>query len=199
MFILKFDYPTHHQFSPPHTQIMNPPNTLFRSSTDPSTFHTAVWGRVFNHRRDTSRIPFAVCKPRTVEEVIAAVNLAIKHNCRVSVRSGGHSWAAWSVRHDAVLVDLCDLDSGDCESSTSDELFKSAVGDGQARQGRMDYDEGTKIVSCPPATTGRMLNGFLAKVGRMFAGGHCPDVGMGGFLLQGGMGWNCKVGDYPPS
>jgi FAD/FMN-containing dehydrogenase len=26
----------------------------------------------------------------------------------------------------------------------------------------------------------------------MFAGGHCPDVGLGGFLLQGGMGWNCK-------
>ena len=26
-----------------------------------------------------------------------------------------------------------------------------------------------------------------------FAGGHCPDVGLGGFLLQGGMGWNCKV------
>ena len=27
----------------------------------------------------------------------------------------------------------------------------------------------------------------------MFPGGHCPDVGLGGFLLQGGMGWNCRV------
>jgi hypothetical protein len=24
------------------------------------------------------------------------------------------------------------------------------------------------------------------------AGGHCPTVGIGGFLLQGGMGWNCR-------
>ncbi|KAH8162390.1 hypothetical protein CIB48_g5853 [Xylaria polymorpha] len=50
----------------------------------------------------------------------------------------------------------------------------------------------TKIVSCSPSATGEMLNGFLRGQGRMFAGGHCPDVGLGGFLLQGGMGWNCK-------
>jgi FAD/FMN-containing dehydrogenase len=29
----------------------------------------------------------------------------------------------------------------------------------------------------------------------MFPGGHCPDVGLGGFVLQGGMGWNCKVSE----
>jgi hypothetical protein len=39
-----------------------------------------------------------------------------------------------------------------------------------------------------------VLNTFLAEKGVMFAGGHCPDVGLGGFLLQGGRGWNCKVG-----
>jgi len=64
----------------------------------------------FNHRRDVSRVPFAVCKPRTTSEVVAAVKLAEAHNCRVSVCSGGHSWAAWSVRQDAVLIDLFDLD-----------------------------------------------------------------------------------------
>ncbi|KAK4539200.1 hypothetical protein LTR36_001158 [Oleoguttula mirabilis] len=37
-----------------------------------------------------------------------------------------------------------------------------------------------------------MVNDVLNPRGYMFPGGHCPDVGLGGFLLQGGMGWNCK-------
>ncbi len=57
----------------------------------------------------------------------------------------------------------------------------------------MDYDSVTQVVRCSPSTTGQMLNDYLRPLGRFFAGGHCPDVGLGGFLLQGGMGWNCKV------
>ena len=33
---------------------------------------------------------------------------------------------------------------------------------------------------------------FLAAHGRMFTGGHCESVGLGGFLLQGGQGWNSR-------
>jgi FAD/FMN-containing dehydrogenase len=36
---------------------------------------------------------------------------------------------------------------------------------------------------------GEELAPFLAERGRMFHGGHCPTVGMAGFLLQGGQGW----------
>ncbi|KAI0439679.1 FAD-binding domain-containing protein [Xylaria telfairii] len=140
---------------------------LTRESADPAAFREAVWGRVFNRRRDTSRVPKAVVHAACVEHVQDAVKLAARLQCRVSVRSGGHSWAAWSVRHDAVLVDLAGLRD-------------------------LKYDSRTKIVSCSPSATGEMLNGFLGGEGRMFAGGHCPDVGLGGFLLQGGMGWNCK-------
>ncbi|KAK0708143.1 hypothetical protein B0H67DRAFT_462957, partial [Lasiosphaeris hirsuta] len=139
-------------------------------------FSDAVWGRVFNHQRDTSRSPLAVCAARTAADVVAAIEFATTHHCRVSVRSGGHSWAAWSVRHDALLLDLADLD--------------------RHPGPRVAYDEHTHVVSCSPSVTGRELNDFLAAAdggkGRLFAGGHCPDVGLGGFLLQGGMGWNCK-------
>ncbi|KAK0733246.1 FAD binding domain protein [Lasiosphaeria miniovina] len=149
---------------------------LFRDSTDKATFDDAVWGRVFNHQRDRSREPLAVCRARTVADVVAAVELGRERNCRVSVRSGGHAWAAWSVRHGAVLVDLANLVDADGS--------------------RVSYDEDTQVVSCSPSTTGETLNTFLSAVdggkGRMFAGGHCPEVGLGGFLLQGGMGWNCK-------
>lgn len=44
-----------------------------------------------------------------------------------------------------------------------------------------------------PSVTGHQLNSFLHEKGLLFRGGHCPDVGLGDFLLQGGMGWVCRV------
>ncbi|KAK4458132.1 FAD binding domain protein [Cladorrhinum samala] len=152
---------------------LSPAPILLRSSTPAATFHSLVWTRVFNARQDHSILPFAYSQPLTVSDIIAAVKLAKSNARRISIRSGGHSWAAWSVRHDAVLIDLVELD-------------RSLPG------GRIQYDETTQVVSCPPSITGEELNDFLAGKGRMFPGGHCPDVGLGGFLLQGGMGWNCK-------
>ncbi|KAK6207098.1 hypothetical protein LQW54_007527 [Pestalotiopsis sp. IQ-011] len=140
---------------------------VYRDSTDPKDFHEAAWGRVFNERRDLTRRPKAVVRATTTAHVKGAVETAIKENARVSVRSGGHSWAGWSVRDEAILIDL-----------------------GSLRE--LDYNEETHIVSCSPSFTGHIINAFLNEKGRMFAGGHCPDVGLGGFLLQGGMGWNCK-------
>ncbi|KAK4232632.1 FAD binding domain protein [Podospora fimiseda] len=144
-----------------------------RNTTPPPLFHSLIWSRVFNARQDHKVLPFAYTQPSTVSDIITAVEFAKSHSIRISIRSGGHSWAAWSVRHDAVLIDLVDLD-------------KSLPG------GRIQYDPSTQIVSCPPSITGEELNNFLAERGRFFPGGHCPDVGLGGFLLQGGMGWNCK-------
>ncbi|KAH6647970.1 FAD binding domain protein [Truncatella angustata] len=140
---------------------------VYGDSTDSSTFTDAAWGRVFNQRRDYSRRPRAVVRATKQAHAKEAVKQAIRENARVSVRSGGHSWAGWSVRDEAILIDLGNLKE-------------------------LDYNEETHIVSCSPSFTGRLLNGFLKDKGRMFAGGHCPDVGLGGFLLQGGMGWNCK-------
>ena len=34
---------------------------------------------------------------------------------------------------------------------------------------------------------------FLAERGRAFPGGHCATVGLGGFLLQGGQGWDSRA------
>ena len=154
-------------------------HVLHRDSTDTEAFPAAAWGPVFNHRRATERVPRAVVQARTAAHVRQAVELAARENCRVSVRSGGHSWAGWSVRDDAVLIDLGGMPSGKRWSGPADE--------------NIQYDPATEIVSCPPSSTGAILNGYLASHGRFFAGGHCPDVGLGGFLLQGGMGWNCKV------
>ena len=87
---------------------------------------------------------------------------------QVAVRSGGHSWAQWSIRADALVIDLGALKE-------------------------MAYDEATGIVTASPAVQGGAeLAPYLAERGRFFVGGHCPTVGIGGFLLQGGQGWNAR-------
>ena len=138
---------------------------IWRSNSE--EYEKARIRHIFNYRRP-ERFPLAVVAPTRTSHIIDTVLLAIQRKCRISVRSGGHSWAAWSVRDDAILIDL-----------------------GSFRE--ISLDEKTGIVKASPSTTSRMLNSFLAEKGRMFAGGHCPDVGLGGFLLQGGMGWNCKA------
>lgn len=126
--------------------------------TDPKTYHAAVWDRVFNYRRNESRVPHAVVKASTIDHITAAVELATQEKRRISIRSGGHSWAIWSVRHEAILLDLGN--------------FKY-----------IEYDEESKIVACSPSTTSEQLVEFLATKGRMFGSGHCGEVAMGGFLL----------------
>ncbi|TKX18295.1 FAD-linked oxidoreductase-like protein 2 [Elsinoe australis] len=139
---------------------------VWRGEVDEATYEEARVGRVFNHRRP-NRYPVAVVNASSINHVVQAVRLAKEKGFRVSVRSGGHSWAAWSVRDNAVLIDLGNLK-------------------------HISLNESKDLVSVSPSTTGSILNAFLSKRGLMFAGGHCPDVGLGGFLLQGGMGWNCR-------
>ena len=128
-------------------------------------FEEARVGRVFNGRRP-DRQPVAVLEAGSVEDVVAGVRLARDKGWPVSVRSGGHSWAAWSVRDGALLIDL-----------------------GALRE--LSFDEATGIVIASPAIKGGdELSPFLEERGRFFNGGHCPSVGIGGFLLQGGQGWN---------
>ena len=130
-------------------------------------YEQARVGRVFNARRP-DRFPAAVLCASSEADVIAGVKLAAQRCLKVSVRSGGHSWAAWSVRDEALLIDL-----------------------GGMRQ--IDYDPASGIVSANPAVKGGAeLTPFLTARGRAFTGGHCPGVGIGGFLLQGGQGWNSR-------
>ena len=101
--------------------------------------------------------------------MIAGVRLAAERGWTVSVRSGGHSWAVWSLRDDALLIDL-----------------------GEMRD--LAYDPATGVVSARPAVQGGLeLAPFLAERGRAFPGGHCATVGLGGFLLQGGQGWDSRA------
>jgi FAD/FMN-containing dehydrogenase len=138
---------------------------LFRRGDE--GYEQARVGRVFNARRP-ERYPAAVLLAESEDDVVEGVKLAAREGWRVSVRSGGHSWAVWSVRDDALLIDL--------------GLMKD-----------MTFDPATGVATANPAVRGGMdLAPFLDAHGRMFPGGHCESVGIGGFLLQGGQGWNSR-------
>ena len=131
-------------------------------------YEQARTGRIFN-ARPPDRFPAAVLFAESDDDVINGVRLAAERGWTVSVRSGGHSWAAWSLRDDALLIDL-----------------------GGMRD--IAYEPATGVASVRPAVQGGLeLAPFLAERGRAFPGGHCPSVGLGGFLLQGGQGWNGRV------
>jgi FAD/FMN-containing dehydrogenase len=131
-------------------------------------YEQARTGRIFNARRP-DRFPAAVLLAASDGDVIEGVRLAASRGWTVSVRSGGHSWAAWSLRDDALLIDLGGLRD-------------------------LAYDPATGVVSARPATQGGLeLAPFLAERGRAFPGGHCASVGLGGYLLQGGQGWDGRA------
>ncbi len=131
-------------------------------------YEEARTGRIFNARRP-DRFPAAVLLAADDDDVVAGVRLAAERGWPVSVRSGGHSWAAWSLRDDALLIDL-----------------------GAMRE--LAYDPATGVVSARPAVRGGLeLAPFLAERGRAFPGGHCASVGLGGYLLQGGQGWDGRA------
>ncbi|GAA4691081.1 FAD-binding oxidoreductase [Phytohabitans rumicis] len=130
-------------------------------------FEAARTARVFN-RALPDRQPAGVLQVATEEDVVRGVRLARERGWRVAVRSGGHSWPQWSVRADALVLDLAGLRE-------------------------LSYAAATGIAVASPAIQGGLeLDPFLEKHGRFFGGGHCPTVGLGGFLLQGGQGWNAR-------
>ncbi|MFV5699082.1 FAD-binding oxidoreductase [Flavobacterium sp. ZT3R17] len=130
-------------------------------------YEEARVGRVFNHLRP-NRYPVAVFFPEDADDVVEAVKLANEKSYKIATRSGGHSWAVWSVRDEGILLDLKHLNS-------------------------ISLNKATGIVSAGPATKGgHELAPFLKENDLFFAGGHCPTVGIGGFLLQGGQGWNAR-------
>ncbi|CAH0051861.1 unnamed protein product [Clonostachys solani] len=140
-------------------------NLQIIQQTDPG-YEAARVDRQFN-MRVPDRFPLGVIKITEEDQIVQAVKLAAEKGCRIAVRSGGHSWASWALRGNSILLDLGDFHE-------------------------MELDEETGIVRVSASTTGGELSPYLRSKGRMFCGGHCPDVALGGFLLQGGVGWNAR-------
>lgn len=123
-----------------------------------ATYEKARQQAVWNGRKP-NRFPALIVQAADESDVVTAVRYAKAHGLKIGVRAGGHSWAGWSVREDALLLDLSGLRE-------------------------MSLDVATGIVRVSPAIKGGLeLDPYLEQHGLMFCGGHCPTVGLGGFLL----------------
>lgn len=123
----------------------------------------AVW-----NGRKPDRYPGVILRARGDEDVAAAVRWAAERGMQVSVRSGGHSWVGNGVRDGGLLIDLSQLAD-------------------------IEVDAVARRVRVRPAVRGPEIIRALAPYGLFFPAGHAPTVGIGGFILGGGYGWNSRV------
>ncbi|CAN5749480.1 FAD-binding oxidoreductase [soil metagenome] len=134
---------------------------------DRDGYETARRATVWN-ARVPDRYPELVVQAADAADVVDAIRYANANGLQVGVRSGGHSWAGNHVRDGGLLLDVSRLDA--C---------------------RVDRDRMVAVVG--PGKGGSVLAAELAAAGLFFPTGHCKGVAIGGYLLQGGYGWNSRV------
>jgi FAD/FMN-containing dehydrogenase len=123
----------------------------------------AVW-----NARTPDRFPDVIVAAHDADDVVAAIRYADAQGLRVGVRSGGHSWAGSHIRDGGLLLDVSRLDG-------------------------CTVDTARKVAIVGPGKGGSVLAAELDELGLFFPAGHCKGVCVGGYLLQGGYGWNSRV------
>ncbi len=117
------------------------------------------------HLSKPTRAPDVIVQAKSDKDVIAAVNYAAAHKLKVAVRSGGHNSNGSALRDTGMLIDL----------SAMEEI---------------KIDKVKQIASIQSGVRSLDLVNAARDKGLSFPVPHCPSVGLGGFTLGGGMGWN---------
>ena len=129
-------------------------------------FDAAVLGTSFN-AADPGRRPDQVVQANSIADVVLALAQADKRGWTVGQCSGGHSWAQNHIREGGLMLDLSRLNG-------------------------IEIDAAKGIAKVGPGCLCGDLDRALAKQGLFFPVAHAYTVGIGGFLLQGGFGWNSR-------
>lgn len=117
--------------------------------------------RVFNSFYDSSN-PAAVVTVSSQADVQKAVAFAAANNLKVAPRGGGHSYIGASAANGTLVLDLRGLPGG------------------------VNFDGNNVTVT--PATTLYAIHQALTGAGRAIPSGSCPNVGVGGLAMGGGIG-----------
>lgn len=127
-------------------------------------FEKTMFSFLYNQQR-FGRVPDSILEPRTVEDVIAIVKFARQHGKKLTVLSGGRSFSANAMRNNCLAISM--------------KHFQNHT---------LNREEMT--ATAEPGIGGSDLMKVLYKNDLFFPAGHCKGVCLGGYLLQGGYGWN---------
>lgn len=121
----------------------------------------AIW----NKRLEKARAPEAIVSCASSEEVAAAIGFAAAHGLEVSPRGSGHHYGAAALRDGGLMLDFGALDF-------------------------IEIDPEAQTARVGAGVRGDALTARLAEHDLAFPVGHCVDVGLSGYILAGGFGWN---------
>lgn len=117
------------------------------------------------HRSKPTRYPDLIVQARSEDEAASVIRYAGQNRLKIAVRSGGHNPTGASLRDGGICLDLSGLTG-------------------------IEVDRERQIASVQTGARAVQLVARLAEHDLTFPTAHCATVGMGGFLLGGGIGWN---------
>lgn len=117
------------------------------------------------HQSKPNRYPDLIVQAKSVEDVIAAVKYAAINKHKIAIKSGGHNSAGAALRDGGMLLDVAPLNE-------------------------IKIDASKKIASIQPGVKSIQLATEARSEGLSFPVPHCPSVGLSGFVMGGGIGWN---------
>ena len=127
-------------------------------------FEQTMFSFLYNQQR-FGRVPDMILEPHTIEDVMAIVRFARQNDKKLTVLSGGRSFSANAMRNGCLAISM--------------KHFKNYTLNKEAR-----------TATAGPGIGGSDLMKVLYKNDLFFPAGHCEGVCLGGYLLQGGYGWN---------
>ena len=113
--------------------------------------------------------PYWVVKPKSTDEVKAILNEAYKKEATLTVKGGGHCYAGFSYIDKGVIVDLVNMNKVHLQTDSSEAPTVASLGGG------------AKWAHAYTQLVHRRADGYVVN------GGRCPTVGVGGFVLGGGL------------
>ena len=119
-----------------------------------------------------TRLPELIVRAASAQDVAVAVRFARSRGMKIAVRGSGHSWCGSPLRNGGMLIDLSQLRD-------------------------LSIDRAARTATLQPGVTSRKLASALAGHELAFPVGHCGHVGLSGYLLSGGLGWNS--GEWGPA
>ncbi|KAE9378505.1 FAD-binding domain-containing protein [Stipitochalara longipes BDJ] len=138
--------------------------TALKSSLGPLIHHSSPQ---FYSIQQSSLVPACVFTPSSPQDLSAGLQIIKDYGCHFAVRSGGHARAAgWSSSDGGVSIDLGSLNSV--------ELLENE-------------GEGERIVRVGTGARWGDVYAALEPFGVFPVGGRSADVGVGGFILGGGI------------